>query len=77
MKENNDAELRLQCDYNYFLAQKAAERMLCEKLISQAEFNKLTRLNRDTFSPDLVELMPKIPLLFRLSELIYDTDEGS
>ena len=61
MKENNDAELRLQCDYNYFLAQKAAERLLCEKLISQAKFNKLTRLNRDTFSPDLVELMPKIP----------------
>ena len=61
MKENNDAELRLQCDYNYFLAQKAAERLLCEKLISQAEFNKLTRLNRDTFSPDLVELMQKTP----------------
>ena len=47
-------------DYNYFMAQKTADLMLSAGLISLVEFNKLTQINRDTFSPFLVEIMPKI-----------------
>ncbi len=47
-------------DINYYQAQKVAEKMLKRGLISLAEFNKLTQINRDTFSPYLVEIMPEI-----------------
>jgi len=47
-------------DINYYKAQKVAEKMLTLELISLSEFNKLTQINRDTFSPYLVEIMPKI-----------------
>lgn len=47
-------------DINYYKAQKIAEEMLERGLISLEEFNKLTQINRDTFSPYLVEIMPKI-----------------
>lgn len=50
----------LQQDYNYFMTQKTADLMLSAGLISLVEFNKLTQINRDTFSPFLVEIMPKI-----------------
>ncbi len=47
-------------DINFYKAQKAAEQMLELGLISLSEFNKLTQINRDTFSPFLVEIMPEI-----------------
>lgn len=47
-------------DINYYKAQKVAHAMLELGLISLSEFDKLTQLNRDTFSPFLVEIMPKI-----------------
>lgn len=47
-------------DVNYYKAQKVTKAMLELGLISLSEFNKLTRINRDTFSPFLVELMPEI-----------------
>ena len=47
-------------DIQYYQAQKVAEEMLERGLISLEEFNKLTQINRDTFSPYLVEIMPKI-----------------
>lgn len=50
----------VQRDYDYFMAQKAAEQLLKDKLISLPEFDKLTQINRETFYPYLVELMPKI-----------------
>ena len=50
----------LQRDYNYYRAQKTAETMLERGLISLSEFNKLTLLNRKTFSPFYVEIMSKI-----------------
>ena len=50
----------IQQDYDYFMAQKVAEKMLSDGLISLSEFNKLTQINRDTFSPFLAEIMPKI-----------------
>ena len=45
---------------NYYKAQKVTEEMLKRGLISLEEFNKLTQINRDTFSPYLVEIMPEI-----------------
>ena len=48
-------------DYNIFQAQKIAKNMLELGLISLSEFNKLTEINRKTFSPFWVEIMPKIP----------------
>ena len=56
-KPLTDAEL-LQ-DYNYVMAQRVAKDMLEKGLISVEEFNKLTKKNRDTFSPFLAEIMPK------------------
>ena len=50
----------LQRDYNYYRAQKTAETMLERGLISLSEFNNLTRINRETFSPFWVEIMPEI-----------------
>lgn len=47
-------------DVNYHQAQKVAQSMLDRGLISLDEFNKLTQINRDTFSPFLVEIMPEI-----------------
>ena len=48
-------------DYKFFQAQKVAKDMLELGLISLSEFNKLTEINRKTFSPFWVEIMPKIP----------------
>jgi hypothetical protein len=47
-------------DIYYREAQKVVEKMLSLGLISLSEFNKLTQINRDTFSPYLVEILPKI-----------------
>lgn len=54
------SDTELISDYNYYKAQEIANKMLSTGLISLAEFNKLTQINRDTFSPMLVEIMPKI-----------------
>lgn len=51
---------QLQRDYDYRRAQKMLQNLLDSGLISLAEFNNITELNRITFSPFLVELMPKI-----------------
>ena len=56
-KPLTDAELFQ--DYNYVMAQRVAKDMLEKGLISLEEFNKLTKKNRDTFSPFLAEIMPK------------------
>lgn len=47
-------------DIQYYQAQKALEALLSSGLISLVEFNKITKINRDTFSPYLVEIMPDI-----------------
>ena len=54
------SSIEIQQDYDYFMAQRASEALLYAGLISLEEFNKLTRLNRDTFSPMFVEIMPRI-----------------
>ena len=52
---------RIQGDLDYRRAQDIAKGMLDDGLISVAEFNKLTAINRETFSPLFAEIMPIIP----------------
>lgn len=54
-------EERIKGDLDYRRAQDIAKSMLNDGLISVAEFNKLTAINRETFSPLFSEIMPKIP----------------
>ena len=51
---------RIQGDLDYKRAQSIAKMMLDSRLISVAEFNKLTAINRETFSPLFAEIMPEI-----------------
>ena len=45
-------------EFDYYRAQKALEVLLKCGLISLLEFNKITELNRKSFSPFLAEIMP-------------------
>jgi len=49
---------QLQREVDYVKAQKVLQSMLDCGLISLAEFNKITALNRKTFSPLLAGIMP-------------------
>ena len=49
---------QLQREVDYVKAQKMLKSMLECGLISLSEFNKITVLNRKTFSPLLAEIMP-------------------
>ena len=46
---------------NDMYSQDISKKMLDDGLISVAEFNKLTAINRETFSPLFAEIMPEIP----------------
>lgn len=48
----------LQQEYGYYLAQKLLKSMLDKELVSVDEFDKITALNRESFSPFLSEIMP-------------------
>ena len=50
----------IQRDFDYYMAQRVAEQLKSAGLISIDEFNKLTALNRSTFLPMNVEILPKI-----------------
>lgn len=54
------SQSEIQQDFNYYKAQKVIAEMLELGLISLLEFNKLNKINRETFSPLLVDIMPKI-----------------
>lgn len=45
-------------ELDYYRAQAALEELLNHGLISLLEFNKITDLNRKSFSPFLAEIMP-------------------
>lgn len=47
-------------DIAYHRAQEILKNMLDLKLISLSEFNKITKVNRQTFSPIYADVMPKI-----------------
>lgn len=49
---------QLQREFNYIQAEKLLKRMLEKGLISEAEFKRITALNRQTFSPILAKIMP-------------------
>jgi hypothetical protein len=46
-------------EINYYRAQKLTEQLYAEGMISFVEYDKITALNRRTFSPFLVDLLPK------------------
>lgn len=47
-------------EYDYYQAQSILNNMLKKGLITVDEFNKITALNREKFSPYLAEIMPKM-----------------
>ncbi|HKM04716.1 MAG TPA: SHOCT domain-containing protein [Lachnospiraceae bacterium] len=49
---------QLQGEFNYSQAEKILKKMLNMGLIDEVEFNKITELNRETFSPILGKIMP-------------------
>lgn len=49
---------QLQREADYARAQQMLASMLEKGLISLSEFNKITALNRESFSPALAEIMP-------------------
>ena len=50
---------QFQRDIDYYRAQKIADSLFRSGLISLVQFNKLTELNRKSFSPFLAEIMPE------------------
>jgi len=57
---NTIKEEDIQRDFDYYMAQRVAEQLKNAGLITIDEFNKLTALNRSTFLPMNVEILPKI-----------------
>lgn len=50
---------QLQSEMDYIRSQRLLESILKEGLISLSEFNKITMLNRQSFSPALASIMPE------------------
>ena len=46
-------------EINYYRAQKITEQLYASGMISFVEYDKLTALNRKTFSPIFSDLLPK------------------
>lgn len=49
---------QIQNEINYYKAQKLLEKLLDMDLISSLEFDKITMLNREKFSPEFASIMP-------------------
>lgn len=58
IKRRTVSQGQLQREFDYIQAEKILKKMLEKDLITEAEFNKITKLNRQTFSPLLTEIMP-------------------
>ena len=58
--QKDENPLNSQNEYNYTLAQQITKRLLDKGLITEAEFNKIIAKNRETFSPLLARIMPKL-----------------
>ena len=50
---------QLQREVDYIRAQQMLDSALKDGLISLSEFNKITALNRQSFSPALAQIMPE------------------
>jgi len=57
-KRRSLTEEELQREYDYFRSVKIFQKMLDKGLITQEEFHKIDRLNRQFFSPLYASLMP-------------------
>lgn len=58
-KQNLMTQEQLQNEYQYVMAQTILKKMLEKGLICSDEFEKITVLNRQTFSPSLAKIMPQ------------------
>ena len=47
----------LQCEYDFYMAQKTLETIFMFGMISVDEFHKISAVNRKTFSPFLSEIV--------------------
>mgnify|MGYP001492326965 CR=1 FL=1 len=61
--ESNDlkrrmSEEQIQREFNYIQAENILKKMLEKGLINEVEFDRITELNRKTFSPFLAKVMP-------------------
>ena len=50
---------QLQREFDYMRAQMVLENLVQKGLISEHEFNKITKLNRQSFTPALAQIMPE------------------
>lgn len=64
------AQEQLRREVDYVRAQQILESMLDKRLISLSEFDKITALNRESFSPMLAGIMPTNRCYNSHSELI-------
>lgn len=59
-EQKNEDPMNPKNEYNYTLAQQITKRLFEKGLITEAEFNKITAKNRESFSPLLGRIMPKL-----------------
>ena len=69
-------EINIQNEFDYYRSQKILETLLSVGLISLSEFNKITELNRQYFSPFLAEIMPSVRCYSPEPAVICDTTKG-
>lgn len=50
---------QLQREFDYMGGQMVLENLVQKGLISELEFNKITKLNRQSFTPALAQIMPE------------------
>jgi len=59
VEKNPISQDQLQKEFDYMRAQMILENLVQKGLISDLEFNKITKLNRQSFAPALAQIMPK------------------
>ena len=69
-------DINIQNEFDYYRTQKILESLLSTGLISLLEFDKITELNRQYFSPFLAEIMPSIRCYPPEPAVICDTTKG-
>lgn len=58
MQKNLEQSKQIQNEIDYYKAQKLLKVLLEMELISLLEFDKITMLNREKFSPKRADIMP-------------------
>lgn len=59
IEKKNISQDQLQREFDYMRAQMVLENLVQKGLISELEFNKITKLNRQSFTPALAQIMPE------------------